>query len=324
MSSISDFLFQGQPTPAQPTGSDTSTAYPLRLQQFVYNTANAATNLANTPFTPFPGPTVAGPSSATQEAWDKASGNVGNYQPLLNQAGALTQAAGQSISPDQINAYMDPYINTVIGGLQSAANTNLFQNILPSVQDRFVSAGQSRSPQEMQATNNAIYQSNQALDQATAGALGQGWSGALSAAQADAARKQAAGAQFGQLGALTQQLGAADVGQLAASGQAQDVFNQNNINAALQQFQAQQQWPYQNRAYASNIIRGLPVNTTQQTVGTTYATPGATASPLASFVGTTLGAGAIGSSLGNAALQLRRGGRVRRLATGGALSRMAA
>ena len=41
------------------------------------------------------------------------------------------------------------------GALQTAANKNLFENQLPQIQDRFVSAGQSRSPQEMQATNNA-------------------------------------------------------------------------------------------------------------------------------------------------------------------------
>lgn len=95
---------------------------------------------------------------------------------------------------------------------------------------------------------------------------------------------------------------AADTGQLAAAGQAQDTVNQANINAALNNFYAQQQWPYQNLGFASNIIRGLPVNTNQQTVGTTYNVP-YQASPLSQFLGLTLG----GASLG-----LKKGGPVSR------------
>ena len=327
MSGATSFLFSGQPVPPQPTGSDTSTNFPLWLQQYQANLANAATNVASTPYTPFPGPQVAAPSAATQQAWNMATGDVGNYSGALGQAMNLTGAAAQPVTGAQINNYMNPFESTVLGGLQSAANTNLTQNILPQVQDRFVSAGQSRSPQEMQATNNAVQANDTALYQAQAGALGQGYQGALGAALQEQQAQQAAGAQYGQLGALTQQLGAADVGEVAAAGQAQDTTNQANINAAMNNFYAQQQWPYQNLAFASNIIRGQNVPSNQQTVGMNYA-PGQsyTASPLASFVGTTLGAqGAANSAAQTSALQsalgYRRGGRARphRRATAGAL-----
>lgn len=328
MSGTTSFLFGGDPVPPQPTGSDTSTNFPLWLQQYTANLASGATNLANSPYTPFPGPQVAAPSGATQQSWNMATGNVGDYQGALGQAMNLTGAAAQPVTAGQINSYMNPFEDQVLGGLQSAANQNLTQNILPQVQDRFVSAGQSRSPQEMQATNNAVQANDTALYQAQAGALGQGYQGALGAALQEQGAKQAAGAQFGQLGALTQQLGAADVGQVAAAGQAQDTTNQANINAALNNFYAQQQWPYQNLAYASNIIRGQNVPTNQMTVGQQY-NPGQsyTASPLASFVGTTLGAQgaantASNTSALNSALGVKKGGHIRsrRHATGGALS----
>lgn len=421
--STTSFLFNGQPTPPQPTGSDTSTSYPLWLQDYTYGLAGAAQNLASQPYTQFPGPQVASPSDATQQSWNMALGNVGNYQPALNNAatatyyGSLPTDVGNINAPSPINfsqlnapspvnfspvgtpstinasslsgsdiqKYMNPYMDQVIGGLTSASNNNLFQNVLPSVQDRFVSAGQSRSPQEMQSTNNAVYQSQQALDQAIGGALNTGYQGALSTAQqqqaqqlqtqlqqqgvglgvaeqnqslglqnaqqqqgfqtafqqqqqqlglstaeqqqgvglgvqqqnqtlalqqqqANRAAQQAAGAQYGQIGALTQQLGAADTGQVAAAGQAQDVNSQANINAALNNFYAQQQWPYQNLTYASNIIRGQAEPSNTQQVGLQY-NPGQTysASPLSSFIGTTLGA----SALGTAATSLKKGGRVK-------------
>lgn len=432
--STSNFLFQGAPIPSQPTGSDTATSFPLWLQQYTANLAGAASNVASQQYQPYTGPQVAQPSADTQNAWNLTNQNLGNYQPALAQANALTAQAGQPIqtpgaiqSPTPISAgtintpgaitaptiqapneittnpitanaigasdiekYMNPYQDQVIGALRRASNENLFTDILPNLQDRFVSAGQSRSPQEMQATNNAVYKSQSALDNAIAGSLQSGYTGALNTAaqqqgfltnlaqqqqsqdlalrqqqqgfrtgveqqqqgfqtglaerqqaqnlglqqqqqalrtalaqqqqaqdlalrqqqqslglnvaQGNRAAAQTAGAQAGQLGALTQQLGAADAGQLAASGQAQDTVNQAHVNAALNNFYAQQQWPYQNLGFASNIIRGLPVNTNQQTVGQTYNAQ-YSPSPLSQFVGTTLGASALG---------LKDGGRVRR------------
>jgi hypothetical protein len=311
MSGTLGFIFNGQPVPPQPTGSDTQSSFPGWQQQFVENLANAATNLGSQQYTPFPGPTVAAPSAQTQQAEQLAGSNVGSWQPALNQAMSLEQQAGQGVDPSQVSQFMNPYMNQVIGGLTSASNTNFFQNQLPGIQAQFVGAGQSRSPQEMQATNNALYQNNQALNQGIAGALGQGYQGALNASFQNQGLKQAAGATSGQLGALTSQLGAQDVGQLAASGATQDQYNQSNINSALNQFYAQQQWPYQNLAYASNILRGQNIPTNTQTVGQNYS-PGQsyTASPLASFVGGTLGS----SALGNSVTSLRKGGKVEKKA----------
>lgn len=385
---MSGSLFSGSVIPPQPTASDASTSYPQWLQQYVYNLGNAATNLASQPYTQFPGQQIAAPSAATTEAEQLAQSNVGSYQPdlsqanaLTGQAGALTQygaglssqgagltnegagltnqavgmteAASQPIGASQINQYMNPYTSQVVGALQQASNNNLTMNQLPAISSQFVGAGQAASPQMAQADNNALYLSNQALDQATAGALQTGYQGALSTALTEqGAQMQGAsqigqyggqlgqygselgaigqqfgqygsetaaqGAQYGALGSLTQQMGGYDVGQLAASGQTQDTFNQANINSAINNFDAQQQWPYQNLAYASNIIRGQPVASNTYTVGLT---PGSqsnyTASPLSSFIGTTLGGSALlngtSGALGNSAVAsslFAKGGRV--------------
>lgn len=270
------------------------------------NLGTAATNLASQPYTPYGGPTVAQPSDDTQAAWNAARANQGNYQGALNAGLGYTANAAQPITASQIQSYMSPYTDQVIGGLTSASNKNLFDNVLPGIQDRFVSSGQSRSPQEAHQTNEALYNSQQALNQGIAGALGQGYQGALNTALQEQGVQQTAGAQMGQLGALTQQLGAGDVGQLAASGQAQDTTNQANVNAALNQFYQQQQWPYQNLGFASNIVRGLPVNTNTQTVGLTTPQQGYTASPLSTFIGTQLAASGAGG------VRVARGGRIQR------------
>ena len=316
MTSILDFLSNGKPVPAQPTSSDVNTSYPLWLQQYDYNIANSANNLATTPYTQFPGQQVATPSAATQQGQTMALGNVGNYQGALNQANQLTANAGTPVSAANINAYMSPYTQNVVGALQQAANNNLFQNQLPQIQDRFVSAGQTRSPQEMQATNNLVYQSNQALDQATAGALQQGYQGALTEANSQQQAQLQAGSQFNTLANSTQGLGLNDVGAVSAVGSQQDTNNQSNINAAMNNFYAQQQWPFQTLGFASNVMRGQNIPTNTQTVGY-QANPQATysASPLQAFTQ------AVG---GSSALGLKKGGHVKKAASRGALNRRAA
>jgi hypothetical protein len=409
-SGLSSFLSNGI-TPPQPTGSDTSTNFPVWYQDYLYNIANAATNLSQTPYTTYPGQQVASPSADTTASWTAAENNVGTWKPDVTSAQTTSQSGASPLSTEMVNnyagnyntgvtsggagitgalnqsvlgaapnfsnqtgaqttqqaanytgalnnavqgnvaGYENPYNNQVVGGIESALNTNLTQNVLPQIQDRFVQSGQTASPQQMQAENNAVYQNQQAVGQAIAPALEQGYNTALGAAQTEGnlgfqtgaqtantglsagmstantgygtagtgvqlgtstglqnqTNQLTSASQLGQLGALTSQLNASDTGQLAAAGQAQDTNSQANINAAMNNFYNQQQYPYQNLSYLSNILRGQQMPTTSQTASTTYAPSSAyTNSPLSSFIGTTLG----GSALLNGT-SLKKGGPVR-------------
>lgn len=282
MSGTLSFLTQGAPVTPQYVGSDTSTAMPAWLSQFTYNLGNAANSLASQPYTPAPIPSVATPSTDTQQSWNLARAFQGNYMPAVEQAINLTNQGATGIgtpSPltaptitanqiqapstitaptitankltsNDINQYMNPYTNQVVGALRQAANANLFEDILPNLQDRFVSAGQSRSPQEMQATNNAVYKSQQALDQAIANTLNQGYTGALNTA----AQQQGftTGVQQQQQGFQT---------GLAQQQQAQklglDVGQQQFLtNLAQQERDRQAALAAQNQQTALNVAQG--------------------------------------------------------------------
>lgn len=322
MSGALSSVFQGVPVPPQPTGSDASSSFPLWQQQYIYNLSNAATNLANSPYTPNPYQQVASPSQATQTAWQMAINNANDYVPALTNAYNMTGQAAQPIGASQINQYLNPYTNDVVGALQQASNYNFFNNVMPGIQSQFVSAGQAASPQEMQSANNAAYLQGMGLNQATAGALQQGYQGALGTALQEQGYQGAMGAQLGQLGALNQTLGQNATGMMASAGQAQDTYNQSVLNNNAAQFNQALQWPYQNLGYASNIMRGQQVPTNSMTVGMNY-NPGQsyTSSPLSSFVGTSMGTQALSNGaaypygamgLGMNAAGYARGGRVRR------------
>lgn len=299
---VNAFL-SGMPVPTTITSSK---QYPLWLQSAMSAAASAAGNLAQQPFAQFPGPTVAAPSAQTTQAQQLAGQNVGAWQPDLAQAGALTAAAGAPITSSDISTFLNPYQDYITGAL----NRNLNENVLPGVQDKFVSAGQSRSPQEAEITNRAMRDNQIAVGQSLAGA----YQGALNSLQQQRAQMGSSGAAFGQLGALNSQLGAVDVGQLAAAGNAQDQLGQANINAALNSFNAQQEDPYKKLSYLTSTLQGLPTSglnttSTQTQTGTNFAP-----SPLATFAGT-LG---VGNSMGTAAAPGHaRGGRIKKMAMGG-------
>lgn len=392
MSGITSFLFQGQPVPPAPTGSDSTSNFPLWYQDYLYDTAGAAANLAGQPYQPPPFQQVAAPSSQTQQGWQMANNNVGNWQPAVGAAGALTMSAANPLSNStigsyasgagaginglqsglsggyggnmlglgsattgamndatqgQINNYLNPYLNNVASGIESQLNNNLMQNVMPGIQDRYTASGQSGSPQQMQAENNAIYQNQQALGQALSPVYQNAYSGALSAAQSatqagfgagqtganallgagqygyglgtstaqgQQGMQQAAGAQMGQLGALNQQLSSGDMANVSAAGQGQDSVNQANINAALTQYQNQQQWPYQQIGMLSNVLRGQALPTTQQQTTLGYNQASYTPSPVQAGVGTAATVGALTGGL------RARGGAIRKPRPRGALS----
>lgn len=346
---VTSWLFGTSAPPSAPQASDASTSFPLWLQQAVYGAVSGAGALASQPYTAYTGQQVATPSNETQASWNLAQSNVGNWQPSVNTATSLTQAAatpitGSNINPyasnytsqvggmggaltaginqatqSQIANYQDPNLSSEISGVESALNTNL-ANTMQGTESQFVSAGQAGSPQENQAQAENVYYNQQALGQevgsleqssygqalsaaqnATSAGYGlgsSGYSGALSTALGEQQMQQTTGAQMGQLGALTSQLGATDVSQLATAGSAQDTVSQENLNAAMNNFEQQQEYPYAQLAYASDIIRGLPTTSSTSTnAATTYSYP-ATTSPLQTGLSTALLTGALGVAKG--------------------------
>lgn len=304
-SGLSSFL-TGFPHPETVSAS---TQYPLWLSQAMEAVINSAGSTAQQPYQPFPGPTVATPSAQTTQAEALAGSNVGAWQPAVQQAQTTVNNATQPISAADISAFMNPYQDYITKGL----DTNLQQNILPGIQDKFVSAGQSRSPQEAQITGQGIYNTQQAVGQSLAG----GYQGALNSLLQQRQQQIQGGAAQGTLGALQSQLGAVDTGQLAAAGATQDQNAQANINSAMNQFTAQQQYPYQQLGFLANIINGLPVQysgSQTNTVGNNSLYNGV--SPLLAFANTLTASNASG---------FKRGGQVmpfRRPAQQGALSHM--
>jgi hypothetical protein len=201
-----------------------------------------------------------------QQLFGRAAGMdiVGAAQPFMQQAGATTaealseralaaaspylQAAAQSTA-GRVGEYMSPYQQGVLDLIAKQGARNLRENILPSVSDAFIRAGQFGSSRMGEAGARAMRDTQEAILNAQAQAAQQGYGQALQAAQADLARQAglagtvgsisgadlsrilSGGAQYGQLGQTAGQLTGQQMQQLAALAQAQTQAGQ-----AQQQF----------------------------------------------------------------------------------------
>ena len=181
----------------------------------------------------------------------------------------LTEAAKASYT--DVNKYMSPYQSGVMDVIAKQGARNLSENLLPSVSDSFIKAGQFGGTRMGEFGSRALRDTQESILNQQAQLANQGYGQALGASQADLARQgQLAstvgniygadlsrllqgGSQYGNLaqtaGQLTgqQMQGLTSLGQAqTASGQAQQQFGLS----AAQQAQAAQAQDYQRQMSA--------------------------------------------------------------------------
>jgi len=352
-------LFGGTPQSASSYTTSTSET-PKWMQDAIYNQVNWATNVAQTPYEQYQGQLVAGLSPYQQAAYQQTVNNQGAWVPAMNQAqvgtGALTNtnAASAAASPylqagtstsglsaampyvnqaDQnaytnVNQYMNPYTQNVTDMIAKLGARNLSENLLPSVSDAFVRAGQFGGTRMGEFGARALRDTQESILNQQAQALQSGYGQALNASQTDAARQaQLAGTVGGlassqqqallnagqtagqlastdvsqklaaqnQLGALSQQaasLAAGDTSRLEAAGSAYQTQQQRELDAQYQQYLQQLNYPKTQLDWLSTQVRGMAPNAATTTSNVNTSTGNRGLSPLSQIAtGLSVGAG---------------------------------
>jgi len=307
-------LFQGEPQKATSYVTST-TETPKWLQDAIFNQIYQATNVANTPFTPYQGTLVAGANPLQQQAYDAVQAGQGAYKPafeaaqtgLQNLSSApggmaaaqpyLTQAGQSSVA--NISDYMNPYTSNVTDQIAKLGARNLTESLLPGVSDSFIRAGQFGGTRMGEFGSRAVRDTQESILGQQSQVLQAGYGQAMTAAQQDAARLAQLGATSGQLtqadqsrqqSALAQmaamaqqgqQMGTNDAAALEAAGASQQQLAQRQADSAYQQYMMEQLYPKQQLDFLSTQVRGMAPITpsitggSNQTTGATYS-----ASPL--------------------------------------------
>jgi len=303
--SLSSF-FSGSVPSAVTTPATSSSSTPAWWNDFLQTTIADAASQSQQPYQAFGGPTVAPFNSYLQQSVDTGSS-------LNNPAttGAITSGLPGAISttlagynPNTTSEYMSPYISNVLGALGQQSAYQFSNYTMPAINDQFIGAGQFGSSRESDTIGKAEYASQQALDQADASALNQGYQQAQQNQLANLGQLNTAEAT-----AMNTGLKAAGAGE--AAGQLVQNQDQANLNSAQNQFNLQTQYPWTQLSNLDSIIRGYPISGSSGTSSTSSTLPnGSTSSPFASLVG---GLSSVTTpTVGNATTGFAEGGKAKR------------
>ena len=276
-------------------------AGPSSLQQSVYNEAGQMQTPSQfAPASGLAAASGMGQLGTAQQA--NMLGRQGMGIGQLGMAGAMPafgagqQYAQQVTDPRAMQAYMSPYQQAVTdvaksnavreaqiaqqqanlgsarqgtyGGarqalMQGERERNLLAN-LSNIQAQGSQAAYDKAMQAQQFGANLGLQGIQTGLQGTAQGMqgvGQGLQG-LGAAQAGYAGAGQAASTLGNLGGAEQQADLARMGFQQQTGAAQQQYQQNIINQAIQDYATAQQYPMMQLGFMSNMLRGLPLQAT--------------------------------------------------------------
>lgn len=298
---LNDFLNNGQiPAGSAVTSMTTESVVPPWYQNSAMDLLSNQMSLVNRPYEPAPMPRVADFTEEQKRGFGMTGTAATAYQPglaaateatkgVINAPGAMSAAqpymtqAGQSTVAN-INQYMNPYTEQVVNRIAELGSRNLFENIMPGIEGRYIQAGQlgfggrggASTPSGMMTdTARAIRDTSSDILGKQAEALRGGWSEAAGLSAADLSRMGALATTAGNLAGtdLNRTLsGAEQLGGLAASEQAlglkgaeavtgvgaqQQALNQKNLDVALADWLTQQGYPQEQINNAVQTFKSL-------------------------------------------------------------------
>lgn len=198
------------------------------------------------PYQPYTGgPRLAAISPQEQQAYQMTSQNVGNFRPYTQAAGQYIAGGTQSFTdPGVASRFMNPYTQSVVAGIGSAAGRNLYENLLPQVNRTFVGGGTFGGSRSAEFTARAVRDANAAALSAQNEALQKGYESGMGQFNTEAGRYLTAAEQASGLGSDIQRLAGTETAALEAAGRAQRGFEQESLDLAKSDFDAQRDFDY--------------------------------------------------------------------------------
>lgn len=292
---VLDFLFEGKPPPSVTTYGTATESIPKWLSDYTQGVISRANSIAGEGYQTYGGPRIADFTPTQQQGFDLTRQHVGSYRPGMDLARSFEeQAAGTStlnaaspyISraaqtfPEAREAYMDPYVDDVIGRAELDARRFYDESLQPKLNNQFTAAGQYGSTAHMREANRAARDLAEGLQSTSLAARSEGYRTAGDLFGADASRQGALASTVGSLAgqdaairgqagrdlaALTQAeygLGAADAAALGAIGAQEQALDQASLDLAYSDFAAQRDYPREQINWLNSLIHGMPYDRT--------------------------------------------------------------
>lgn len=277
---ILDSLFNGAP-PQNVTGSGAgTTSQPEWYQQLMQSIAGQGMGVASRGYIPYEGERQFDFTPDQQTAFGNVRNAQGAWTPGVQQAqGMVTGAVNAAGAPAQQwtnnwQQYMSPYTSGVVDEIARLGNRNLFENVMPALNDTFIGSGGFGSTRNADMIGRAIRDSQRDITGAQSAALQQGYGTSANIFGADANRLLqqqqlraqtglSGGAQMGALSQLGQNMGYQDANALMGTGALQQQFGQQGLDTTYNEFLNQRNYGWDTLNNLNSLVRGMQLPTTQ-------------------------------------------------------------
>jgi len=271
----------GAPAPSQQTVTQTNIPeYARPYVERMLGKSEALTDIEANPYQAYGGQRISEFSPLQKQAFEnvanqQTAGQLGAATGLAGAAGLASIGAGadyrrMATNPYATQAYMSPYMQNVVNvqkeeALRDARIRNLSSNLGSARQGTYGGARQALAEQERnrnlqtqlgQIQAGGSQKAFEAAQQAQQFGTSAGLQGFGQALQGASALGQLGQTQFGQQQAINQAQQ-----QVGAIQQAQA---QQGLDIAYQDFLKQRNYPYQQLAFQSDMLRGLPLSQAAQ------------------------------------------------------------
>lgn len=205
-----------------------------------------------------PTQSVAGYDPLQVAGYSGLPGAATSYQPTLQAAQDTAAQAAQGITPERIQALMNPYTSNVVDEMARLSQQNVQRNLLPTMKAGFVGTGGLGSQRYAGALGQSMADIQAGLTGQQYGALSKGYSEALKGALDEAQLQNLTAATQGKLAQTELDTGLSSMGALTKAGAERQAYQQSLLDAPLKTATA-----------ASGLMRGytVPQSQVEQFVG---------------------------------------------------------
>ena len=216
-------FLQGAPLPdikTTETKTDTAPSYYTNYLTGLSTAGQTAINKS-------PASSVAGYDPMQVMGYSNLPGATTAYQPQLDAAQTTAAQAAQGITPERIQALMNPYTSNVVDEMSRLSQQNMQRNILPTMKAGFVGTGGLGSQRYANALGQGMADVQSGLTGQQYGALSKGYGEALKGALDEAQLQNLAAGTQGKLAQQELEMGLTGAGALTKAGAERQAYQQS-------------------------------------------------------------------------------------------------
>jgi hypothetical protein len=241
-------ITQGAPLPDIKTTETRTDTAPSYYTDYLSGLSKAGT----TALGKSPTQSVAGYDPLQVMGYSNLPAATSSYQPDLQAAQDTAAQAAKGITPERIQALMNPYTSNVVDEMARLSQQNVQRNLLPSMKAGFVGTGGLGSQRYAGALGQGMADIQAGLTGQQYGALSKGYSEALKGALDEAQLQNLAAGTQGKLAQQELDTGLTAAGALTKAGAERQAYEQSKLDQPLKTATA-----------ASGLMRGFTVPQSQ-------------------------------------------------------------